>query len=157
LCTKVLMLPQPHCYLLLRANRKFNYLQGAQICLVKVIDPHLFMTFPDVMELGGSLLQSLEPAVCHCPEWDQSSPCPQFHFKKIHFNIILLSMPRSSKWSLSLRFPHQHSVCCFLTPVCATCSSHHLDLITWIMFGKECRSWSFSLHSLLHFLFPGLF
>jgi len=26
------------------------------------------MTFPDVMELGGSLLQSLEPAVCHCPE-----------------------------------------------------------------------------------------
>jgi len=58
------MLPQSHCYLLLRANRKFNYLQGAQIRLVKVIEPRLFMTFPDVMELGVSLLQS-EPAVCH--------------------------------------------------------------------------------------------
>jgi hypothetical protein len=23
------------------------------------------------------------------PEPDQSSPCPQFHFPKIHFNIIL--------------------------------------------------------------------
>jgi hypothetical protein len=41
--------------------------------------------------------------------------------------------------------------------VYATCSSHLLDLITWIMFGKECRSWNFSLHSLLHFLFPDLF
>jgi hypothetical protein len=30
-------------------------------------------------------------------------------------------------------------------------------LITWIVFGKECRSWSFSLHILFHFLFPGLF
>jgi len=62
------MLPQSHYYLLLRANRKFNHLQGAHIHLVKVIDPHLGMTFPDVMELGGSLLQSLEPAVYHCPQ-----------------------------------------------------------------------------------------
>jgi len=28
-----------------------------------------------------------------------------YHFSKIHFNIILLSMPRSSKWSLPLRSP----------------------------------------------------
>jgi hypothetical protein len=29
------------------------------------------------------------------------------HFLKIHFNIILTSMPGSPKWSLSFRFPHQ--------------------------------------------------
>jgi hypothetical protein len=33
-----------------------------------------------------------------------------FYFLEIHFNIILLTTPLSSKWSL-IRFPHQTPVC----------------------------------------------
>jgi len=35
------------------------------------------------------------------------------HFLKIQLNIVLPSMPKSCKWSLSLRFSHQIPVCTF--------------------------------------------
>jgi len=60
------------------------------------------------------------------------------HFLKIHFNIILPSMPRSSKWSLSTRFPYQNLVCNSPVPHATyPIDLSFLDFITWIIFGEK--------------------
>ena len=70
----------------------------------------------------------------------------------MHFNIILLSKPISSKWFIFLRSHHQIPVCISAVSARARCSAslNLLALITRIIFGVECRSWSSSLCSLLH-------
>jgi hypothetical protein len=58
---------------------------------------------------------------------------PPSHFLKTHFNIILPSMPGSSKWTLSLRFPHQNPVGPSALIYTYTRSSHSswFDLSNW--------------------------
>jgi hypothetical protein len=57
------------------------------------------------------LPHSQELSTCSWPKPDQSNPFSPSKFLYIEFNIILPSTPRSSKWHISLRFPHQISLC----------------------------------------------
>ena len=49
---------------------------------------------------------------------------PTSHFPNTHLNIILPCTPGSSKWSLSLRFPHQNPVYASTLPIISTCPAH---------------------------------
>jgi len=77
---------------------------------------------------------------------------PTSHLAKVHLNIILPSMPGSSKRSVSVRFPHQNPVYTSPLPIRTTFPTHLIlhDFITRKILGEEYRSLSSSLCSFLH-------
>jgi len=87
---------------------RFSYLLTtySRVLLEKLTGLQLVKKYPHFMEPEGSLPHSQVPYLSY-PEPARSVHNPTSHFLMIHLNIILLSMPGSSKWSLDLRFPHQ--------------------------------------------------
>ena len=71
------------------------------------------------MDPGSSLSHSQVPTKCPCTEQYQSRPCLPIPLLKTNFNNILPFTPKPSKWSLSIRSPHQNHVCA--SPVSHTC------------------------------------
>ena len=99
-----------------------------------------------------SLHYPQKPATFSYSEPEKSSRCPPSHFLRIHFNIILPSMPASPGGLHSSGFPTKTLYAPLLSPIRATKPAHLilLDLITRIIFGEEYRSLSSPLCSLLH-------
>jgi len=57
------------------------------------------------VEPVGSLPHSQEPTTCQYLEVINTVHALPPHSLKIYFTVILPSIPKSSKWSLSFRFP----------------------------------------------------
>ena len=68
------------------------------------------------METEGSLPPSQQPVTCPYLSARSVQSTSPSHFLKIQLNIIFPSPPRSTKWFLPLRFPHQNPVYTPLLP-----------------------------------------
>ena len=106
------------------------------------------------MEPEGSFPRLQVPATCPCPEPAQSSPCSPTNFLKIHLNIIFPSTSGSSKWSLSLRFPHQRLVSsCSIRSLLITFHLH-LGTPNSLMSGSSRQMLNYSTFMFFHASFP---
>lgn len=90
------------------------------------------------MKLEGLLPCSQDPSSCSYCELDESSSHPPIPFHEDSFQVIP-STPRSSKCSLSFMFSYQNHDAFLFSPVCSTCSNHHIfpDFCTWMIFNTS--------------------
>ena len=114
-----------------------------KVLLEKLKDPQLDKKLPTFY--GTICFQ--QSITYSCPEPDKSSPHPPNLFM-VHFNIILPSIPRPSKHSLSFMFSNKNPVCITLLP--HTCYMPRLPLIIRTISGEECRSLSSYLCNFLY-------
>ena len=119
--------------------------------LKKLLFPQLAKKLPAFYEILRfiTVLTTAHHVTLSTATWVQFTPSHHILFN-IHFNITLLSVSWSSKWSLSFMFPPiKFFYAILFTPRCATCLLILLDLITGLIFG-EYKSWSPTLCSFPH-------
>ena len=108
----------------------WNLLHGVELFLRSWQILSWSRNFPHFMKSEGSSRYSQGPTTCPYSKPDQSSQSiPSVHFLKININITLLSIPGSSKLSLSLSFPLQNPVCNSPLPIRVTYPTDPIFLI----------------------------
>jgi hypothetical protein len=118
----------------------------------KLTVAQLVKNYLPFMESKSSLPWLQQPATEPQPEPDESSP----HTSRIfwsHFNIILPSVPGSSKWHLPLSFSGWSPVCiCRPSHVCYLLRSYHTVFFRLSSFHFLClRSRYFPQHVVLRY------
>jgi len=124
----------------------FTYLLHWAVFQEKLTGSQLVKKYPNFMETESSLPSLQEPTTCPYYEPHQSTPRLPSHILKIHINIILSSTPGSSKWYLSLRFPHQNPV--YISPLPHTCYMPRTSLYSRFHHPKNIW-WGVQIISLL--------
>jgi len=83
----------------------------SRVLIEKLIVTQQVKKFPTFLEPEGSFLWSQHSGTCPYPETDASNATLPPYFLKIHPNIILPSIPKSSEWCLPLIFSYQNFIC----------------------------------------------
>ena len=99
----------------LSGSRYLDHLGMSQLLLTpwsrflpeQLRNPQLVKKFPALFGIGRFI--AAFTSACHLPQ--QYIPSSPSHFFKIHFKIILPSIPLSSKWYIFIGFSHQNHLC----------------------------------------------